>query len=181
LPVYHFAVRSRWRSSVLGLSVLLLAVLSAHAQHYVEREVRIPWVMAGVSGLDALLVYADLPGKHPLALLTHGSSRNPDEQAHLTPWQELPQALWFARRGFVALMVVRRGYGTSGGEKDMHRCRNACKSIPRMQLETLRRTCAWPLTSHADCRRWMQRILSRLAFLRGDSLLSLLPQTPLRA
>jgi dienelactone hydrolase len=99
-----------------------MAVLSAHAQHYVEREVRIPWVMAGVNGLDALLVYADLPGKHPLALLTHGTSRIADEQAHVTPWQELPQALWFARRGFVALVVVRRGYGTSGGEKDMHRC-----------------------------------------------------------
>jgi hypothetical protein len=41
--------------------------------------------MAGVNGLDALLVYADLPGKHPLALLTHGTSRITDEQAHVTP------------------------------------------------------------------------------------------------
>jgi dienelactone hydrolase len=120
--VYHFAVRSQWRCFVLGLLALLAAAPSGHAQRYVEREVRIPWVQAGVNGLDALLVYVDLPGKHPLALLTHGSSRDPQEQARITPWQELPQALWFARRGFVALVLVRRGYGTSGGEKDMHRC-----------------------------------------------------------
>ena len=36
----------------------------------------------------------------------------------MTPWQQLPQALWFARRGWVALVVVRRGYGSSGGSPD---------------------------------------------------------------
>ena len=36
----------------------------------------------------------------------------------MTPWQELPQAQWFARRGWIALAVVRRGYGVSGGEQD---------------------------------------------------------------
>jgi dienelactone hydrolase len=115
-------VRKFWRFSLTGFLILLTAVLSGHAQLYVEREVRIPWTMAGLDGLDALLVYADLPGKHPLVLLTHGTSRKPEEQAQVTPWQQLPQALWFARRGWVALVVVRRGYGTSGGEKDMHRC-----------------------------------------------------------
>jgi dienelactone hydrolase len=120
--VYHAAVRNLLRSSVLILSILLTAAVNGHAQRYVEREIRIPWVLAGINGLDALLVYADLPGKHPLVLLTHGSSRIADEQAQVTPWQQLPQALWFARRGFVVLVVVRRGYGTSGGEKDMRRC-----------------------------------------------------------
>jgi dienelactone hydrolase len=90
----------------------------ALALHYVEREVVIPWVEAAPAGLDALLVYADLPGRHPLAVLTHGSSRNPHEHAEVSPWQQLPQALWFARRGWVALVVVRRGYGRSGGVQD---------------------------------------------------------------
>jgi dienelactone hydrolase len=115
-------VRNLLKSPFRIFLILLTAVTSGHAQRYIEREVRIPWVQAGVNGLDALLVYADLPGKHPLALLTHGSSRIAEEQAQLTPWQLLPQALWFARRGFVALVVVRRGYGTSGGERDLHRC-----------------------------------------------------------
>ena len=101
-----------------GLLLLLLAASSSlHAQRYVEREIVIPWVEAG-SGLDALLVYVDLPGKHPLALITHGSARKTEDHALVSPWQFLPQALWFARRGWVALVVVRRGYGRSGGDSD---------------------------------------------------------------
>jgi dienelactone hydrolase len=91
--------------------------VGAPAQRYVEREITIPWVHAG-RGLDALLVYVDLPGKHPLAVITHGSARKTEEHALVSPWQELPQALWFARRGWVSLVVVRRGYGASGGDPD---------------------------------------------------------------
>jgi dienelactone hydrolase len=123
------------QSFVLILSTILTAASNGHAQRYNEREVRIPWVLAGVNGLDALLVYADLPGKHPLVLLTHGTSRSPEEQAQVTPWQELPQALWFARRGFVVLVVVRRGYGTSGGEKDIHRCLRCMQIDPEEAAE----------------------------------------------
>jgi dienelactone hydrolase len=103
--------------NVLLFGVLTLPSLGANAQHYVEREVTIPWVLAA-PGLDALLVYADLAGKHPLVVITHGSSRNKEQHAEVTVWQELPQALWFARRGWIALIVVRRGYGRSGGEQD---------------------------------------------------------------
>jgi len=106
---------------LFGLLAILTAAFSTNAQHYVEREIAIPWVQASPSGLDALLVYADLPGKHPLVVITHGSSRKMEEHAQVTPWQELPQALWFARRGWIALIVVRRGYGASGGEQDSHR------------------------------------------------------------
>lgn len=103
---------------LFGLLASLVAVFNANAQRYVEREIKIPWGHAFPGGLDALLVYADLPGKHPLVVMTHGSSRKPEEYAQVTPWQELPQALWFARRGWIALVVVRRGYGASGGEPD---------------------------------------------------------------
>jgi dienelactone hydrolase len=103
------------------LFVLSLVLIScAHAQRYVEREVLIPWAMAIPNGLDAMLVYADLPGKHPLVVLTHGTSRKPEERSEVTVWQQIPQALWFARRGWVVLVVVRRGYGMSGGDSDTH-------------------------------------------------------------
>ncbi|HTF43746.1 MAG TPA: CocE/NonD family hydrolase [Terriglobales bacterium] len=59
-----------------------------------------------------------MPGKHPLVVNIHGSSRNREQRAEVTVWQQLPQALWFARRGWIALVVVRRGYGRSGGEQD---------------------------------------------------------------
>jgi dienelactone hydrolase len=93
----------------------------ARAQGYVEREIRIPWTQALPNGLDALLVYVDLPGKHPLLVLTHGSARNREDHALVSPWQQLPQALWFAQRGWVVLAVVRRGFGSSGGEEEATR------------------------------------------------------------
>jgi dienelactone hydrolase len=115
-----FALRFAFspRSGVLALCAFLLTTSQAFAQRYVERQIRIPWTSAGPAGLDALLVYVDLPGKHPLVVLTHGSARNKQDHALVSPWQQLPQALWFARRGWVALVVVRRGYGTSGGDQD---------------------------------------------------------------
>lgn len=85
---------------------------------YIEREFFLPDAAAMPRGLDTLEVRADVPGRHPLALLTHGTSKKPEERAEVTPWAFLPQALWFARRGYVVLVVVRRGYGRSGGEID---------------------------------------------------------------
>jgi dienelactone hydrolase len=93
----------------------------AHAQGYVEREVTIPWVQAAPTGLEALQVYFDAPGKHPLVVMTHGSSRKPEEHLTVTPWSLLPQAMWFARRGWFVIVVVRRGYGHSGGEQEGRR------------------------------------------------------------
>jgi dienelactone hydrolase len=105
---------------LFGILAMLMAAVALGAQSYVEREIEIPWAKAVPRGLDALLVYADLPGKHPLVVITHGSSRKMEEHARVTPWQELPQALSFARRGWIALVVVRRGYGASGGDPDTH-------------------------------------------------------------
>lgn len=97
--------------------VCLLVCLPVRAQVFHDREILIPWAKAG-QGLDALLVYADLPGKHPLAVLTHGTSRELKVRNEISPWAMLPQATWFARRGWVALVVARRGYGRSGGRPD---------------------------------------------------------------
>ncbi len=104
--------------AVLIAAMFCVGPSPVRAQGYVEREVMIPWVSAGPNGLDVLEVYFDAPGKHPLVVMTHGSSRKPEEHATVTPWAQLPQALWFARRGWFVLVVVRRGYGRSGGEQD---------------------------------------------------------------
>jgi dienelactone hydrolase len=84
----------------------------------VEKEFWIQVPNSFPRGLDALEVYAETPGRHPLVVLTHGTSNNPDVRMHLTPWAQLGQARWFARRGYVAIVVIRRGYGRSGGEED---------------------------------------------------------------
>ena len=86
--------------------------------HYIQKEIFIPAPLAFPNGLDAIEVYADLPGRHPLAVLTHGTSDKEEERERVTPWAQLGQAMWFARRGYVAIVVTRRGYGRSGGKRD---------------------------------------------------------------
>ena len=165
--MYHPTMENVPRSLPGWLAVLLTIASYGHAQRYVEREVMIPWVLAG-SGLDAMLVYAELPGKHPLVVITHGTSRKPEEHALVTPWQQLPQALWFARRGWIALVVVRRGYGVSGGEPDV-RLAGRC---PQTDYQTAAEYSAEDLrvrsTMRAGYPRWMPRTLSPWGFPPED-------------
>jgi dienelactone hydrolase len=87
------------------------------AMKWVARELLMP--EPGLfGGLDVLKVEVERPGKHPLALLTHGTANDPVERSQVTPWSFMPQAIWFARRGFVVLVVVRKGYGRSSGQED---------------------------------------------------------------
>lgn len=82
---------------------------------FVVLELRIPWVSAGPRGLQALLVRPDQPGAYPLAIITHGSNASPQARQALLPRYYLPVAMEFARRGWTAVIVMRRGYGDSGG------------------------------------------------------------------
>jgi dienelactone hydrolase len=115
-------------AAVVGLCACALVSGFAGAQEpetekpprYIERERMVAVPQAGPRGLDVLEVYVDAPGRHPLAVLTHGSAVDHAEHAHVTPWAQLNQALWFARRGYVVLVVVRKGYGRSGGMEDGH-------------------------------------------------------------
>ncbi len=84
----------------------------------VQKEFYAPAPGANPPGLDVLEVYFNVPGKHPLAVLTHGTSDDPLVRAHVTPWGQQSQAQWFARRGYVVFVVVRQGYGRSGGKQD---------------------------------------------------------------
>jgi dienelactone hydrolase len=77
--------------------------------------VRIPMAEAGKRGLEAFLIRPAAAGKYPLALISHGSPRNVDDRPSMTARSYRAIAVEFARRGFAALVVLRRGYGTSPG------------------------------------------------------------------
>jgi dienelactone hydrolase len=86
------------------------------AEGYFQEEFRIPLAPAGPRGLAALLVRPNQPGRHPLALIEHGSPRSSSARPNMSPSDLLPQAMEFARRGWTAVVVMRRGYGDSGGQ-----------------------------------------------------------------
>ncbi len=86
------------------------------AQPFIEKELRIPVPGAGAKGLQALMIRPNEPGPHPLAIVNHGSPRNVDDRPQMHPYSQWMQAMEFARRGWAAVVVMRRGYGESGGE-----------------------------------------------------------------
>jgi dienelactone hydrolase len=88
---------------------------SAHAQ-YTYRSLRIATPLAGRKGLDALLISPPGSGVRPLAIINHGTPRKPDQRATMDPSNMLPVAVEFARRGWITVILMRRGYGSSGGE-----------------------------------------------------------------
>lgn len=103
--------------AVLALTTLLTfpSPSARAADGFVREELRIPMDGAGPRGLQALLIRPEGPGRFPLALISHGSPRSAEDRPSLSPTFWLPQATEFARRGFAAVIVMRRGYGGSGG------------------------------------------------------------------
>jgi dienelactone hydrolase len=110
------------------VALLGFGSLPARAQDIVEQSMRIPIPDSGREGLDALMVRPNDSAAHPLALLTHGTPREADRREETTPQEFVPQAREFARRGWTTVMVVRRGFGSSGG--GYHEEGRACSSHP---------------------------------------------------
>jgi dienelactone hydrolase len=100
------------------LALLLFTAGLGSAQDLVENAFRIPAKDAGKKGLEAVMVRPKEGGPHPLAVLTHGTPREASDRAGMSPWQMIPQAREFARRGWTTVIVLRRGYGDSGGGYD---------------------------------------------------------------
>jgi dienelactone hydrolase len=104
---------------LLGLTIFVaswfLAAAPAFAQTYVIESLRIPEAAAGPQGLEGLFVRPAGHRPYPLALISHGAPRDPAERPQLTPQEMLPQMMEFARRGWAAATIMRRGYGLSGG------------------------------------------------------------------
>jgi len=66
--------------------------------------------------LEALVVRpAKVEGRLPIALITHGKNAKAAENQALRADMMLPQARDFAARGWLAVVVLRRGYGQSDG------------------------------------------------------------------
>jgi len=99
----------------LALALAVTAPRPAAAQDYIREELRIPMPAAGPRGLEALLIRPAGNGPYPLALISHGAPRDGAARAAMSANRLYPQAVEFARRGFAALVVMRRGYATSGG------------------------------------------------------------------
>jgi dienelactone hydrolase len=119
-----FGARRNVSSLVLAILALQTCSRPVIAQHLVEQELRIPAAGAGEQGLQALMVRPDEPGPHPLALINHGAPRIKADHQRMRPEGMLPQAREFALRGWTAVIVMRRGYGRSGGDfaEDAHPC-----------------------------------------------------------
>jgi dienelactone hydrolase len=90
-------------------------LVDVQAQDIVVSEFRIPTPSSGRKGLEAVMVRPNDHAPHPLALLTHGTPREAADREGMTPLRFLPQAREFARRGWTAVIVMRRGFGDSGG------------------------------------------------------------------
>ena len=99
--------------------LLVISVLAGCARSQnpslVVTELRIPTNESGYQGLEAVMVRPNDNAPHPLALMTHGTPRTASERPQLTPLRLIPQAREFARRGWTAVIVMRRGFGDSGG------------------------------------------------------------------
>jgi dienelactone hydrolase len=67
-------------------------------------------------GLEAIVLRPDDRSPHPLAVLNHGSPRSGDDRPTMSPYGMWAQATAFARRGWVAVAFMRRGYGRSESE-----------------------------------------------------------------
>jgi dienelactone hydrolase len=81
-------------------------------------EIKVPMAEAGEAGLETVLILPSTSGKHPLVLMTHGSEYSKGKNQQTGPGMMQPEAIWFARRGWVVATVMRRGYGASGGKMD---------------------------------------------------------------
>jgi dienelactone hydrolase len=115
-------INARANSASLVVAALLAFLLaavaipqSASAPEILVTEFRIPTHSSGKKGLEAVMIRPNDNSQHPLALLTHGTPREAQERSQMTPLRLIPQAREFARRGWTAVIVMRRGYGDSGG------------------------------------------------------------------
>lgn len=103
-----------FRTLLIVLALILISIPTSAAT-ILWKETQIPMSEAGSQGLESLLVWPNLPGKHPLALISHGSPRDAKQRNEMSAISYLPIAMEFARRGFSVAVVLRRGYGRSGG------------------------------------------------------------------
>lgn len=110
------------RAAFFAIIIAVATAQPAAADDYFRETLRIAMPEAGPRGLEALLIRPAGAQRYPLALLSHGAPTDPQERPRMTPYGLYRQAIEFARRGFAALVVMRRGYGDSGGSYSENSC-----------------------------------------------------------
>jgi dienelactone hydrolase len=124
---------------VRGLSLLVVLVAAlcwlignlAYAQQdsvgvrLLDEDVRIP-SSSGNYSIAAKILRPDGPGPYGAIVLNHGAAVSAEERRVESPELLLQTAAHFARRGYVVVMPLRRGFGATGGEfaEDAGSCRN---------------------------------------------------------
>ena len=106
------------RRRLAPLCFLLAAGLPANGQALLEEDV---FLAARIGGqlvrLEAFVVkMKDAPeAKLPVALITHGKPPSEGRMSDMRARQYAPHARDFARRGWLGIVVMRRGFGRSDG------------------------------------------------------------------
>ncbi len=103
-----------------ALAAALAIAAPSLAQELREETLRVPAAISEGGApqtieLEALVLRPDDSATHPLAVLNHGSPRDSGDRAGMSPNGLSAQAREFARRGWVAVAFMRRGYGESQG------------------------------------------------------------------
>lgn len=82
---------------------------------YLRRMFRVP--LAGTTGLEGMMVTPSTPGKHPLVVMLMGPHLPEDWPGnHQSVKKLLPEAYWFASRGYAVAVASPRGWGQSDGK-----------------------------------------------------------------
>jgi dienelactone hydrolase len=95
------------------------------AVRLVNEDVRIP-VSSGNYTLAAKILRPEGLGPYGAIVLNHGAAVSSEERRTESPDLLVQAATQFARRGYVVVMPLRRGFGATGGEfaEDAGSCRN---------------------------------------------------------
>ncbi len=115
-------LKNRGIVALLLAPLLLVAVVRpALASDLVQEAITLPAVFMETDGpqdipLEALVVRPADAKPHPLVVLSHGSPRDTDKRESMAPQSMTREAEALALRGFVTVVVMRRGYGQSGGD-----------------------------------------------------------------
>ena len=111
-------VHGAWlgRSAML-IGLLFVATKAGTAEELVVREEALPVVIKGKSlSLETLIVRRMGSEKLPIALITHGSPGYQRDKRETRATGFMQQARELAHRGWLSLVVIRRGFGKSEGE-----------------------------------------------------------------
>ena len=99
-----------WNLAAFALAMFVALPSFADAADFYTEDLRIPMAAAGPRGLEAFLMRPQAAGKYPLAQISHGTPRDDDDRADMTAESYRGLAIKFAKRGFAALVVLRRGW-----------------------------------------------------------------------